>query len=240
MRQLTQALMEPAEVAVVKCKGHSKENSLEGRGNSQRTLGQIQAGLGINQANKQAKILWDFQIQTDKLVVANQPDIVVVVIDVAIPSDSNIRKKEHEKLEKYQGLKEEMERMWGMKATVVPVVISHQKCPPPLSLLKLYHLKGASGSDRQKVPEPKETVSETSVPATPSGVPSHQRKNKMSLQGKPSHPRRRTNLILRKFLCVQGVISIAAVLPIFSLVPHEKPDLTIHPNVNWKRVIKMD
>ncbi|TWW73511.1 hypothetical protein D4764_15G0009050 [Takifugu flavidus] len=31
MRQLTQALMEPAEVAVVKCKGHSKENSLEGR-----------------------------------------------------------------------------------------------------------------------------------------------------------------------------------------------------------------
>ncbi|XP_056880094.1 uncharacterized protein LOC130520388 [Takifugu flavidus] len=33
MRQLTQALMEPAEVAVVKCKGHSKENSLEGRGN---------------------------------------------------------------------------------------------------------------------------------------------------------------------------------------------------------------
>ncbi|TWW77705.1 hypothetical protein D4764_12G0010950 [Takifugu flavidus] len=81
--------------------------------------------------NEQAKILWDFQTQTDKMVVANQPDIVVVdkhrktvvVIDVAIPSDSNIRKKEHEKLEKYQGLKEEMERMWGMKATVVPVVI---------------------------------------------------------------------------------------------------------------------
>ncbi|TWW76591.1 hypothetical protein D4764_13G0012530 [Takifugu flavidus] len=81
--------------------------------------------------NKQAKILWDFQIQTDKMVVANQPDTLVVgkhrktvgVIDVAIPSDSNIRKKEHAKLEKYQGLKEEMERMWGMKATVVPVVI---------------------------------------------------------------------------------------------------------------------
>lgn len=33
MRQLAQALMEPAEVAVVKCKGHSKENSLEGKGN---------------------------------------------------------------------------------------------------------------------------------------------------------------------------------------------------------------
>ncbi len=81
--------------------------------------------------NDRAKILWDFQIQTDKMVVANQPDIVVVdkqwkkavVIDVAMLSDSNIRKKEHQKLEKYQGLMEELERMWGVKAAVVPVVI---------------------------------------------------------------------------------------------------------------------
>ncbi|XP_076740510.1 uncharacterized protein LOC143418686 [Maylandia zebra] len=81
--------------------------------------------------NDRAKILWDFQIQTDKMVVANQPDIVVVdkqkktavVIDVAVPNDSNIRKKEHEKLEKYQGLREELERMWRVKVTVVPVVI---------------------------------------------------------------------------------------------------------------------
>ncbi|XP_070694492.1 protocadherin-8 [Pempheris klunzingeri] len=44
------------------------------------------------------------------------------MIDVAIPSDSNIRKKEHRKLKKYHGLKEELEKMWGVKATVVPVV----------------------------------------------------------------------------------------------------------------------
>ncbi|TWW81593.1 hypothetical protein D4764_01G0014080, partial [Takifugu flavidus] len=77
------------------------------------------------------QILWDFQIQTHKMVVAKQPDIMVVdkhqktvvVIDVAIPNDSNIRKKENEKLEKYQALKEEIEKMWGVKATVVPVVI---------------------------------------------------------------------------------------------------------------------
>ncbi|XP_054913489.1 uncharacterized protein LOC129377515 [Poeciliopsis prolifica] len=81
--------------------------------------------------NARAKILWDFQIQTDKMVMANQPDIVVVdkhqrkavVVDVAIPSDCNIRKKEHEKLEKYQGLREELERAWKVKTTVVPVVI---------------------------------------------------------------------------------------------------------------------
>lgn len=63
--------------------------------------------------------------------MANQPDIVLIdkqqkkaaVIDVAIPTDSNIKKKEHEKLEKYQGLKEELEKMWKGRAPVVPVVI---------------------------------------------------------------------------------------------------------------------
>ena len=67
--------------------------------------------------NKRIKILWDFQIRTDKLIVI-QPDVVVVdkhqetavVIDVAILSDSNINKKEHEKLEKYHGLTEELKK----------------------------------------------------------------------------------------------------------------------------------
>ena len=43
--------------------------------------------------------------------------------DIAVPSDSNMKKKEYEKLEKYQGLKEELERTWKVKAKVVPVVI---------------------------------------------------------------------------------------------------------------------
>ena len=53
------------------------------------------------------------------MMVANLLDIVVVgkrdkkaaVIDVAVPSDRNIRKREHEKLKKYQELKGELERM---------------------------------------------------------------------------------------------------------------------------------
>ena len=83
--------------------------------------------------NEQVKILWDLQIQTNKLVMANQPDIVVidkhqrtaVVVDVAIPSNGNIGKKEHKKLKKNQGLKEECEKMWGVKAAmmVMPTVI---------------------------------------------------------------------------------------------------------------------
>ena len=44
-------------------------------------------------------------------------------MDVAIPSNSNITKKEYEKLEKYQELKDKLENMWGVKATVVPTLI---------------------------------------------------------------------------------------------------------------------
>ena len=32
------------------------------------------------------------------------------MLDIAVPSDNNINKKEYEKLEKYPGLKEELER----------------------------------------------------------------------------------------------------------------------------------
>ncbi|KAF7661263.1 hypothetical protein LDENG_00265660 [Lucifuga dentata] len=52
--------------------------------------------------NGRAKILWNFKFQTNKQVLANQPDMVVVIkeqkravmINVAIPSDGNIKKKE--------------------------------------------------------------------------------------------------------------------------------------------------
>ena len=65
------------------------------------------------------------------MVVANQLDIYVanksekkaVVVNVTIPRDGNIRKKEQETLEKFQRLKEELERISGVKASVVPVVM---------------------------------------------------------------------------------------------------------------------
>ena len=76
-----------------------------------------------------AKILWDFKIQTDKHLAHNIPDITVVekkrvwIIDVAIPGDGRIEEKELEKISKYQDLKIEIERLWEKQATVVPVVI---------------------------------------------------------------------------------------------------------------------
>lgn len=44
-------------------------------------------------------------------------------IDVAIQSDYKIMKKEQEKLQKYQGLREQLEGMWRMRTLLIPVVI---------------------------------------------------------------------------------------------------------------------
>lgn len=38
-----------------------------------------------------------------------------------IPSNRNVRKKEYDKIEKYQGLKEELEKIWKMKTKVTLV-----------------------------------------------------------------------------------------------------------------------
>ena len=48
----------------------------------------------------------------------------VVIIDFVIPGDDRVKDKELEKLEKYQLLKDEIAKVWGMrKVIVVPVVI---------------------------------------------------------------------------------------------------------------------
>ena len=67
-----------------------------------------------------------------------------VVIDVAVPSDSNIKKKEYEKLEKYQGLKEELERMWKVKVKVVLVVIGALGAVTPKLEERLQQIPGTT------------------------------------------------------------------------------------------------
>ena len=56
--------------------------------------------------NSNVKVLWDFNIYTDRFLTARRPDIVVVnkhqklvqIIDVAVPSDCNVSMKENEKI----------------------------------------------------------------------------------------------------------------------------------------------
>ena len=70
-------------------------------------------------------------IHTDGTVAANRPDIVLkskkdktcLLIDMTIPLDTNTSVKTTEKLTKYKDLEIEVERMWGLKTTTVPVVM---------------------------------------------------------------------------------------------------------------------
>lgn len=56
-------------------------------------------------------------MQTGRLIMANRVVVLekqeTVVIDVAVPSESHIRLKEHEKLEKYQRLERVREDVKG-------------------------------------------------------------------------------------------------------------------------------
>uniref|UniRef100_H2ZUK9 Reverse transcriptase domain-containing protein n=1 Tax=Latimeria chalumnae TaxID=7897 RepID=H2ZUK9_LATCH len=75
-------------------------------------------------------ILWDMHVHTDRIISANKTDIVkdkkkktCTLIDVTVPSDRNIAAKEMEKLIKYKDLQMEIQRIWGMHTTIIPVVI---------------------------------------------------------------------------------------------------------------------
>ena len=67
--------------------------------------------------NRQAKILWDFKIQTDRQIAHNIPDITVIepkqvwLIDMAIPGDTRTDHKTLENITKYQDLKIEVQRL---------------------------------------------------------------------------------------------------------------------------------
>jgi hypothetical protein len=61
----------------------------------------------------------------------DKPDIIIsdtekrtcMLIDVAIPGDRNVIKKEAEKILKYKDLAIEIQRMWNVKADATPVII---------------------------------------------------------------------------------------------------------------------
>ena len=77
------------------------------------------------------KIVWDFNIQTDKVIDSKSPDIVVInkdkreswIVDTANPGDLREREKEIEMREKYQDLSMEIRRLWKTSVKVVPIVV---------------------------------------------------------------------------------------------------------------------
>ena len=47
----------------------------------------------------------------------------IIIVDIAVPGDSNVLQKETEKYEKYQDLAREIKRIWKSRTKVVPVVV---------------------------------------------------------------------------------------------------------------------
>jgi hypothetical protein len=66
-------------------------------------------------------VLWNQAVHTDREVTVNRP-CTCTLIDVVIPEDRNVVQKEAEKKLKYKSLCIEIQRMWNLKCTIIPVI----------------------------------------------------------------------------------------------------------------------
>ena len=80
--------------------------------------------------NEGYKIFWDFSIETDHVIEAQRPDLVVVdkersckIIDFAVPGDNRIEEMEKNKIEKYQDFGRELQKIWNVKVKIIPLVV---------------------------------------------------------------------------------------------------------------------
>ena len=77
-------------------------------------------------------ILWNQQIQTDRTIPNNKPDIIIsdnekgicMLIDVAFSGDGNVIKKGADNFLRYKDLTIETQLMWNSKTKVIAVIIS--------------------------------------------------------------------------------------------------------------------
>ena len=84
-----------------------------------------------NNNNNNHKLLWDFDIQTDHLISARRPYLIIInkkkkiwkIVDFDVPADHRIKLKECEKRDEYLDLARELKKLWNMKVTIIPIVI---------------------------------------------------------------------------------------------------------------------
>ena len=76
------------------------------------------------------KLLWDFRIQTDHHLDHNRPDIVelekeggMCFIHVACPFDTRVAEREREKIDHYQDLKGEVQKIWNCRSVSVIIIV---------------------------------------------------------------------------------------------------------------------
>ena len=81
--------------------------------------------------NDTHKLLWDFDIQTDYLVSARRPDLIIInkkkrdckIVDFAVLADHRLKLKESEKKDKYLDLARGLKKLWNMNVTIIPIMI---------------------------------------------------------------------------------------------------------------------
>ena len=86
--------------------------------------------------NDTHKLLWDFDIHTDHLILARRPDLIInkkkkrkkeqricKIVNFAVLADHRIKLKECEKKDKYLDLASELKKLWNTRVTIVPIVI---------------------------------------------------------------------------------------------------------------------
>ena len=68
--------------------------------------------------NNTHKLLWDFEIDTDNLISARGPDLIIInkkkrtckIVDLAVPADYRIKLKDCEKKDKYPYFARELKK----------------------------------------------------------------------------------------------------------------------------------
>ena len=83
--------------------------------------------------NDTHKLLWDFDIQSDHLISARTPDLIIInkkkkktickIVDFAVPADHRTKLKECEKKDKYLDFARGLKKLWNMNVTIIPIVI---------------------------------------------------------------------------------------------------------------------
>ena len=64
------------------------------------------------------------------MVVVDKKRRTCKIIDFAVPGDIRIEEKEKEKIEKYQDLGRESQKIWNMKVKIIPLVVGSLDAAP--------------------------------------------------------------------------------------------------------------
>ena len=77
------------------------------------------------------KVLWDFNIQTDNVIEQRRPDMIIMdktskktqIVNFDVPTNHWIKISQQNKIDNFQDLKRELQKLWNLKTSIVPIVI---------------------------------------------------------------------------------------------------------------------